>query len=132
MKVILDTNVLMSGIFFKGVPGVIVDAVSTGCLEVVTSLAILKEYYEVARELSATYPIEAIPIVEQIALRSEILDVPVWEERVCDDPDDDKFLACALAAGVRYIISGDKALLRVSGYQGVHILTPREFVQRFL
>ncbi len=122
----------MSGIFFKGVPGVIVDAVSTGCLEVVTSLAILKEYYEVARELSATYPIEAIPIVEQIALRSEILDVPVWEERVCDDPDDDKFLACALAAGVRYIISGDKALLRVSGYQGVHILTPREFVQRFL
>jgi putative PIN family toxin of toxin-antitoxin system len=122
----------MSGIFFKGLPGVIVDAVSAGRLEVVTSLAILKEYYEVARELSATYPIEAIPLVEQIALRSEILDIPGWEEHVCDDSDDDKFLACALAAGVRYIISGDKALLRVSGYQGVHILTPREFVQRFM
>ncbi len=132
MKVILDTNVLISGIFFRGLPGKIVQAVQTGYLNLVISVAILEEYYAVARELSASHPVDAIPVIEQIALESDILDVPFWNEKICDDPDDDKFLACALAAGVFYIVSGDKALLRVSGYQSLNILTPREFVQQFL
>ncbi len=54
------------------------------------------------------------------------------EESVCEDPDDDKFFACTLASGSRVIISGDKHLLRVSGYEGIEVLKPREFVDRFL
>jgi predicted nucleic acid-binding protein len=48
------------------------------------------------------------------------------------DPDDDKFFACALSSGSRVIISGDKHLLKASGYQGIEVLKPREFVDRYL
>jgi uncharacterized protein len=54
------------------------------------------------------------------------------KERVCEDPDDDKFIACALASGCGVIISGDKHLLKVSGYQGIEVLKPREFVDQYL
>jgi predicted nucleic acid-binding protein len=47
-------------------------------------------------------------------------------------PDDDKFLACALASGTQVITSGDKALLKASGYCGIEILRPRQFVEKYL
>ena len=52
-------------------------------------------------------------------------------EPVCDDPDDDKFIACALAGKSKLIVSGDKHLLKVSGFRGVRILKPREFVDTY-
>ena len=56
----------------------------------------------------------------------------VLKEPVCEDPDDDKFLACALASGSKVIISGDKLLLKISGYQGIQVLNPRAFVDQSL
>ena len=53
-------------------------------------------------------------------------------ESACDDPDDLKFLGCALAGGARCIVSGGRALLRASGFQGIDVLTPRDFVRRHL
>jgi predicted nucleic acid-binding protein len=53
-------------------------------------------------------------------------------ESVCEDPDDDKFLACAPASECRVIISGDKHLLKVSGYEGIEVMKPREFVNSHL
>jgi predicted nucleic acid-binding protein len=50
----------------------------------------------------------------------------------CDDPDDLKFLACALAGGARIVVTGDRALLRASGFRGLEVVTPREFVRRHL
>ena len=47
-------------------------------------------------------------------------------------PDDDKFIAAAIDTRTKIIVSGDKHLLRVSGYQGVSVLTPRQFVVRYL
>lgn len=38
---------------------------------------------------------------------------------VCDDPDDDKFVECAIASKTKIIVSGDKHLLKVTGYQGI-------------
>jgi predicted nucleic acid-binding protein len=51
---------------------------------------------------------------------------------VCEDPDDDKFLSCAIAGKSNIIISGDKHLLRVSGYKGIKVLRPRESVDEYL
>jgi predicted nucleic acid-binding protein len=42
-------------------------------------------------------------------------------EKVCEDPDDDKFLACALESGSTVIVSGDKHLLKISGYQNIEV-----------
>jgi predicted nucleic acid-binding protein len=51
---------------------------------------------------------------------------------VSADPDDDKFLACAIAARTPLIVSGDKHLLRVSGWRGMTVVTPRQCVDRYL
>jgi predicted nucleic acid-binding protein len=53
-------------------------------------------------------------------------------ETVCEDPDDDKFLACALASASTVVISGDKHLLKVSGYRNLEVLNPRDFVNKYL
>ena len=53
-------------------------------------------------------------------------------EQICADPDDDKFLACALAGKCKTIVSGDKELLKVSGYRGINVMRPREFLEKYL
>ena len=50
----------------------------------------------------------------------------------CDDKDDLKFSACALAGNAACIVSGDRALLRASGYEGIEVVKPRDFQTRFL
>jgi len=66
-------------------------------------------------------------------MNSEIVDAPEHlPEQVCSDPDDDKFLACAVAAGMTIIVSGDRKLRAVSGWNGIDVLTPRQFVERYL
>lgn len=51
-------------------------------------------------------------------------------EQVCRDQDDDKFIACALAAKATFIISGDQDLLIISGYKGVNVIKPGTFVRQ--
>lgn len=53
-------------------------------------------------------------------------------EAVCIDPDDDKFLACALASYAYLIVSGDKHLLQVAGYREIEILKPRAFIEKYM
>ena len=50
----------------------------------------------------------------------------------CEDPDDNKFIECAIAGDTNIIVSGDKHLLRISGYQGISVLKPREFADRYI
>ena len=129
MKAVLDTNVLISGIFFGGPPGQILDAWRDGHLQFVLSIEILEEYRRVAEVLASSYPgVDAFPILDLFTAQSYICDAPPLPGQVSDDPEDDKFLACALASRTRFIISGDKHLLRVSGYRGITVLKPREFL----
>ena len=51
---------------------------------------------------------------------------------MCEDPEDDKFFACAITSDSRVIISGDKHLLKVSGYHGIKVLKARAFVENYL
>ena len=65
-------------------------------------------------------------------LKASLVDAPPLAESMCDDPDDDKFLACAIASRTKLISSGDKHLLDVSGYHGITVLKPRTFVDKYL
>ena len=64
--------------------------------------------------------------------RRERLSGPDLPERISSDPADDKFLACAIAAQVSVIVSGDKHLLRLNGWGGLTIRMPRQLVDRYL
>lgn len=133
MRIILDTNVLMSGIFFGGPPAKIIDAWLAGKLTFVVSPEIIDEYQRVAKRLSKKYPRVKIESLLALALGSaEIVAAEALPIQVCTDPHDDKFLACALSAEVGVIVSGDNALKILGQFQGVKILTPAKFVRQFL
>ena len=71
-------------------------------------------------------------ILELLTVKSELTAAPALSEAVCVDPDDDKFLACAVASKVKHIISGDKHLLKVSGFRGVEVVKPRKFIDNYI
>lgn len=133
MKVVLDTNVFVSGVFFSGPPYRILQAWRNGDLQIVLSLEILDEYYRIGEELSAQFPkVDLNPILELITTKAELVEAERLDEDVCDDPDDDKFFACAITGGADLIISGDKHLLKMSGYQGIKVVRPRQFIDDYL
>ncbi|HTY25668.1 MAG TPA: putative toxin-antitoxin system toxin component, PIN family [Desulfomonilaceae bacterium] len=133
MRIILDTNVLVSGIFFHGPPHQILKAWRVGKLELAVSPKILEEYYRVSEALVEQYAtIDLRAILELVTIKAEMFTAESLPRPVCVDPDDDKFLACALASGSKLIISGDRHLLQVSGFQGILVLKPRQFVGEYL
>ena len=133
MKVIVDTNVFISGVFFTGPPHQILDAWRRGRVQIVVTPEILTEYHDTGTELTAHFPdVELEPWLELLAVKSILIEAQPLEEQVCTDPDDDKFLASALAGRVSIIVSGDKALLRASGFKRLKVLTPRSFVNQYL
>ena len=94
---------------------------------------ILDEYSRVAEILADEHPsIDLRPILDFVVRNAEVFADAPLPDQVCDDPSDDKFLACALASGCTVIVSGDKHLLKVTGFQGVEITKPRDFVNKYL
>ena len=131
MRVVLDTNVFVSAVFFGGPPGKILAAWRDGVIEVVVSREIVQEYVKVGERLSDRFPsVDLGPTLDLAAAVAELVAAPPLPNAVCRDPDDDKFLACALAAPARYIVSGDRDLLAVSPYRGVTVVRPRDFIER--
>jgi len=111
----------------------ILEAWRDGQIDIVTSPEILEEYRMVGETLHKEYPIiDTESFLSLLAVQSEIVSAPDLTEQVCEDQEDDKFLACALAGGCEIIISGDKLLRKVSGYKGVKVMTPREFLEEVL
>jgi putative PIN family toxin of toxin-antitoxin system len=133
VRIVLDTNVFVSGVFFSGPPFRILEAWRDGRLELAISKEILDEYQRVGEELAKQYPaIDLQPILDLVIVKAKLFPSQNLSESVCEDPDDDKFFACAFASKSKIIVSGDKHLLKVSGYRGVKAMKPREFVDVYL
>lgn len=133
MRLVLDTNVFISGVFFSGPPHVILQAWRDRRLDLVLSPAILEEYREVGERLGRQFPgVELSPLLNLLLAEGRLCRPRRLPMQVCQDPDDDKFLACALAGGCKLIVSGDKHLVRVSGYRGIVVTRPRRFVDEYL
>ncbi len=99
----------------------------------VFSQEILNEYNRVAHIIAQKYKKEnVIDIIELLLIYGEIASPVSLKEAISRDPDDDKFIACALGAACQIIVSGDKDLLTISGYQGINILKPAEFVKNYI
>ena len=131
MKVVLDTNVLISGIFFSGLPARILAAWSDGRFELVATVEVLAEYRRVAERLQEKFSsIDINPVLDLVTQETRIVEPAFVPVSACDDPNDLKFLACALAGNASFVVTGDRALLRANGFQGIEVLTPRQFAQR--
>jgi len=133
MKVVIDTNVLVSGVFFGGLPARVLEAWRDGQYDLVVSSEILDEYRRVGDELARRFPLVSLdPFLGLVVACAKIVDVPHHAEPICPDPDDDKFFACAVAGRCDLIVSGDRHLLDASGSHGVKVVTPRQLVDTLL
>lgn len=133
MKIVLDTNVFISGIFFSGPPAQILKAWKDKKIRIVLSKEILDEYQRVAKELSAKFPsVDIEPIIELLTIYGEVVETTGVSVTVCEDPDDNMFLECAIASNSKIIVSGDNHLLKISGYQGIDVVSPRKFTDNVL
>lgn len=133
MRVVVDTNVFASGIFFSGAPHAILDAWRHGRLTLVVTPAIMEEYRRVVHALAEQFPtVDPDPPLALVAIHAHLVEAPPLPAQVCTDPDDDKFLAAAIASQTHIVTTGDKALLRTSGYAGIEVLTPRAFIDKYL
>jgi putative PIN family toxin of toxin-antitoxin system len=133
VRVILDTNVFISAIFFGGVPYQALEAWYDGKIQLVVSQEILEEYRRVGEILSEQFPgVDVDPFLELVTVKADVVIAPSLPVSVCDDPDDDKFFACAFAGDAKFIVSGDKHLLRKSGYRGIQVVKPRKFIESYL
>ena len=132
MRIVVDTNVLISGVFFGGFPRKILESIVEKTLTACATAEIVDEYQEIVQEMidrkqghinrQLLAPlVQALKIVE-----------PQTFVELSRDPDDDKFLGCAKDAKAVYIVSGDRDLLVLQEFEGIEIITAKEFCERYL
>ena len=131
MKVVIDTNVFVSSVF-DGLPRQVVELWFDGRLTLCLSEPIVTEYQRVLREVGAVSAAEERALIEAFASGEGVLYTadPPAIEGVSSDPDDDKFLECALELEADRVVSGDSDLLELTSYMGIPILTPRELLEQ--
>jgi len=131
-KVVIDTNVFVSS-FFGGIPRKIIDLWKNGKITLCLSQAIIEEYIDVLIRLG----IDNSEINDLIKLFAEnyfsIFTAKTPKISVVkDDPDDNKFIECAVALDCKIIISDDKHLRSLKKYIDIKILSPREFIDNMM
>lgn len=132
IRVVVDTNVFVSS-FFGGNPREIMDLWKTGEVTLCLSKPIVGEYVEVLRRLGLQNECELDELLGVFARGFHILFTANTPELhvVKEDPDDDKFIECAVALKAEYVISGDRRLTAVEDYMGISIVSPKEFLSRY-
>jgi putative PIN family toxin of toxin-antitoxin system len=130
VKVVVDTNVLVSALLFGGKPGKLIPLWQSGTIRPLASKEIMDEYLRVF-----TYPKFKLTeedvnflLYQEILPHFAIIDVPPGPRIIRKDPEADKFIRCALAGKANRIISGDRHLLALKTYQKIKILTPSDFL----
>lgn len=136
-RVVLDTNVLVSGVIASGHSARILDSARQNKITLVTSPHLLAEFNDVIsrRRITRKYSdaaVDAQILLDFMRASCVIVSGIPQGEGVSRDQDDDFVLACAVDGEADYIVSGDPHLLDLKKYKGVLILSPREFVEQVL
>lgn len=130
MRVVLDTNIVISGLFWSGPPRRILDFARAEIIQLYTSPALLGELEDVLGrpKFVTRLAIAAIDVRTlmsgYMALARAVHAQPI--PPICRDPSDDEVLSCARAAQAELIVSGDSDLLALYDYQGVPIRSGAE------
>jgi uncharacterized protein len=132
MKVVIDTNVFVSS-FFGGNPRKIIDLWKHDRITLCLSKAILDEYIDVLCRIGLKDESE---LEELLSLFSRAFNILFTIKTpgiqiIKNDPDDDKFIECAMALKADAVITGDREVLAVKEYAGIRILTPQQFLANY-
>ena len=131
-KIVIDTNIYISAIFWGGKPRSVVDLGRNGQVSIFTSLQIEEE---IEKKLKAKFGLSDEEIA-QILFDFSTFTLPIKVSQkirvIDDDPDDDKFIECAVTSLAGFIVSGDKHLLNLKEYKGIKIMKAADFLSSFL
>lgn len=137
MRVVLDTNVLISALFWKGKAAKILDLAEKGAITICLTKEILDEitsvldYPKIYKHLCKS-GLSIGDILHYVTKLAEFYQDDVQlRGMIKDDPSDDKFLSCALISQAKYIISGDVHILKLKSFAGILIVTPAVFLSIF-
>jgi len=128
IKVVLDTNVFISALFWRGAPYQIFKRVIEGAILNFISPQILEEIKERFLEKFKLPPEKVKEFLEIIVFNSEIVYPKKRVNIIKKDPSDNKIIECAIKAKASFVISGDGHLLEVKEYKGIKIISPGEFL----
>jgi putative PIN family toxin of toxin-antitoxin system len=132
MNVVADTNVVISAIFWPGESRQCLVMWARRRFHLAITVPIFEEYDEVARRVAAKIPeVNPEPWLEWIERKAKVYEpAPLGKQR-SRAPEDDPFLACALASGAKTVVSKDRDLLALEKPFGVEVVTPRQLLTRF-
>jgi len=130
MRVVIDTNIFVSS-FFGGKPRKIIDLWKEGKITLCLSKDILNEYVEVLHRIGLQDEVELEELLSLFTKSFNILFTTKTPriKVVKGDPDDDKFIECAVALKAEVIITGDKTIEVIGEYMNIKILTPQQFLK---
>ncbi len=130
MRVVADTNILISALMFDGLPGRILQLGLEKRFRLVASKALLDELEEKLVAKFGVSEADSRTVRSKLELAGELVEPEFALHVVKDDPDDNRVLECAIAGKAEFIVSGDRHLLRVGEYEGISIVTVRQFLER--
>ena len=132
MKIVLDTNVLVSGLLTPyGAPGEIIRMVSSGSLQLCYDARIIYEYRNVLKRPKFRLREDHVePLLELIEAEGYIVASTPLPERL-PDRNDEPFLEAAVAAGAEFLVTGNMKHYPVEKRQGIIVLFPEEFLERY-
>ncbi len=136
MKLVVDTNVLVSAFLWKGTPGQLIELAGEKECRLFTSRILIDELAEVLQCKKLAKQVQATGLTAAQMLRNyQKLATTVTARRLAQqvsrDADDDAVLACALAAQADLIVSGDDDLLVLKQFQGIRIVTAAQAAKSF-
>jgi len=129
-RVVFDTNALISGLLWKGKPYHCLLLARSGVIQAVYCNPMLAELTEKLREKFNYSENHIHAVAADIRKYAERVEISGELKVVRADPDDDKFVECALVGKASFIISSDNHLLGLEEYQNIKILSPNEFITR--
>ena len=132
IRVVVDTNIFISS-FFGGNPRKIIDLWKSGQIMLCLSRPIVDEYVDVLRRMGLQDERELEELLSLFAHGFHVLFTTKTPNLkvVKKDPDDDKFIECAVALNSKFIISGDRALREIKDYMGIKIQSPKQFLDDY-
>jgi len=134
MKVVLDTNILVSGTFWKGDSDKIIEIIDKGEVELILCKELIDEYFDVINRDEIIDKIKNKNLVLNKSIHNIInnsnLVVPLEKfDIIKEDSDDNVVLECAVEGKVDYIVTQDNHILKLGEFQGIKIITPEEFLK---
>lgn len=130
MRVVADTNILVSAILFGGPPEQVFLAALRGEIQLLTSLSLLKEFEKVLKEKFTLSTDLAREIIEEVKEVAEIVEVSSRIKAISYPDEDNRVLECAVDGQADFIVTGDtRHILPLKEFRGIKILPPSELLK---